>query len=93
MQKGEILKLCINGHSVSVDGITQKGNMEEPTYFDHVRGCKADTVHFGKNWWIKGRKVININPHWLSRDNELVITYNGEEPLIVVDVDVEIKFN
>ncbi|MBE5732345.1 MAG: hypothetical protein E7353_04830 [Clostridiales bacterium] len=93
LQKGEILKLCINGHSVSVDGITQKGNMEEPTYFDHVRGCKADTVHFGKNWWIKGRKIININPHWLSRDNELVITYNGEEPLIVVDVDVEIKFN
>ena len=93
LKEGETLKVSLNGNEITLDSKTLVGNMEEPTTFDHKRGCKADTVHFGKDWWTKGRKSIQVPPTYFREwDNEITFTYYGNDPLEIVDVDVDVLY-
>jgi len=95
LRDGEELRIRLNGsESIVLRGDTLKGNTEEPTGFNHAVVTVADEVHFGYNWWSKGRKRIEIDPLLLRcGENLLEIEYESADgSLEIVDVDIEILY-
>jgi hypothetical protein len=81
------------GEKILLDKTLLKGNNEMPTSYNHRIVVKADEIHFGKDWWNKGRKTVSIDPKSLKLGNNLLeIGYEGEGSLEIVDVDVEVKY-
>ena len=90
----ERIYLRLNGgKKIISDDVRLLGNREMPTSYNHKIVVAADEYHFGKNWWNKGRKSVEIDPRSLELgENLLEIGYIGDGSLEIVDVDIEIKY-